>query len=319
MLTLIDFVQTRKTNDKNDDAESYTQWLINNQTALVIDQLDDLKYKLRNLTDNPELKDFINKMLSHMGENHNLLNEIENETSKIETIDDKLDFLIESLNKKESSVMKKGQVSVCVEVLNILSGGLKGAGFKTIMNHPVNPDNGSLMFVWLTGSQSPEMMLVDYVGSIKSNRISVVLNKNTSISVKCYDSNSDEYVLTSPVLPIQSQLIVFVIWKQNNIQFWINDNLIGNINMNSGFDFIGPLFLIGIDIEGKLRADSLRWDPKNKVDSNSGYNLMRNGIWHGSNFETMLVLSQILNKSQIKKFVEDPFLLFRNPNRLPNA
>ncbi|MFO7884020.1 MAG: hypothetical protein R6U68_04290 [Desulfobacteraceae bacterium] len=83
--------------------------------------------------------------------------------------------------------------------------------------------------------------------------------------------------------------------------------------MTTGFEYLGPTFLIGIDIEGKLSANSTRWDPENKIDGNTGFNFMKDGIWHGSNFETMLVLSQALNKKQIKKFADDPFLLLRKP------
>lgn len=313
LLTLIDFVQTRKSNDKNLNAESYTQWLIDNQTALVIDQLDDLKDKLKNLVEGPEIKSIINKLICHMDENKNILNEIKNETSKIDILEKKLDYLVSSFDKKESSIFKKGQIGVCSEVLNILSHGLEGAGLKTILNHSVSPENGSIMLVWLTGRKSPNMMLVDYVGSIEKNRISIILNDNNSLTQRSYDCNGKQYFINSPILPIGYQLVIFVIWEENKIQFWIDNNLIGSIEMKNGFEYIGPVFLMGIDIEGKLSADSVRWASKNKIDGSTGLNFLKDGIWHGSNLEIMLVLSQALNKTQIEKFVEDPFALFRKP------
>lgn len=61
--------------------------LIDNQTALVIDQIDDLKDKLKNLVEGPEIKSIINKLICHMDENKNILNEIKNETSKIDILE----------------------------------------------------------------------------------------------------------------------------------------------------------------------------------------------------------------------------------------
>lgn len=77
--------------------------------------------------------------------------------------------------------------------------------------------------------------------------------------------------------------------------------------MTKSFDYLGPTCLFGIDIEGKLSADAVRWTPQGQE---VGLNFKRNGIWHGSRFDAALLWSRVLEKSEIEDLAKNPWAMF---------
>ncbi len=78
--------------------------------------------------------------------------------------------------------------------------------------------------------------------------------------------------------------------------------------MSKSFDYLGPVCLFGIDIEGELSADAVRWTPQGQE---VGLNFVKDGIWHGSRFDTVIIWERVLAEPDIKTLAEDPWVMFR--------
>jgi hypothetical protein len=254
------------------------------------------------------IREYIKTIILLVEDQRNRLGEIFKQTELLPDMNSKLDYLIDQLCKNNSLNLRKDQVAISAKVLDILTTGIIGSGVKIMMKQKVNAHEGTAMVVWLLGTQSPHLMLLDLVGDIDTNRLSVILNEDASISLRAYDGNNHKIEVKSVSYPPEYHLVILGIWEDRNISLWINGEFQGSASMNKAFDYLGPLCLFGIDIEGKLSADASRWSPQGQ---DIGINFMKNGIWHGSRYDTVVIWERVLEKSEIDILAKDPWAMLR--------
>jgi len=255
------------------------------------------------------VRDYIETVIGLVEGQGNSLREILQQTQLLPDMDSKLDYLVDQL-QKSSPALQEGQVAVSARVLDILTRGIRGSGVKVIMKREPISHEGTVMVVWLLGTQSPHMMLVDLVGDIKRNRISVILNEDASIGLRAYDGAGHEIGAKSKSYPAGHRLVILGVWKDQDMSLWVNGELEGSLSLSRPFGYLGPACLFGIDIEGELSANAVRWSPEGQE---VGLNFEKNGIWHGSRFDTVMIWERALDKSDIQTLAEDPWVMFREP------
>lgn len=240
------------------------------------------------------------------------LSEIHQLASQIPDISQKIDFIIKELTIDKSPAVPRERLLMSPKVLDIIAGGIKGAGYKVLSLKEDTSDVGTLSFLWLLGTKSPNLMLADYVGCIKQNRISLILNDDASITLRAFDGSRNEHSIRSQSFCNVEFVQIFASWENARLSLWINGSIIGELQMNERFGFLGPVLLFGIDIEEKLSADGVRWAPKVEMP---GLNFQKDGIWHGSRFDGCMLHSRLLSNEEKLLLTNDPFALFRRNNR----
>jgi hypothetical protein len=309
ILNVANFVGERTSIGESASVDDYLKWLqkqckqdlVNGHRSL----LDVLERQDKQAT---LVRECIETVILLVEDQRNRLREIVEQTQLLPNMDSKLDYLIHQLSKKDSSTLREGQLAISARVLDILTAGIVGSGAKVMMGQEINAHEGTAMVVWLLGIQSPHMMLLDLVGDVNMNRLSVILNEDASITLRVYDGGSSKIELKSKGYSPGHRLVILAVWKDQNMSLWINGESQGCRSMSKAFDYLGPVCLFGIDIEGKLSADAVRWTPQGQE---VGLNLMKNGIWHGSRFDTVMIWDRPLEKSDISVLAEDPWVMFR--------
>lgn len=309
VLNVANFVGERKSIEESASVDDYLEWLeTRDKQGLVNGHRNLLDVLGREDKQGKLVRDCIETVIFLVEDQKNRLREIVEHTELLPDMNSKLDYLIEQLSKKDSPSLREGQLSISARVLDILTTGVVGSGVKIMMGQEINAREGTAMVVWLLGTQSPHMMLLDLVGDVNMNRLSVILNENASIGLRVYDGASHKTEVRSNSYPPGHRLVILGVWKDRNISLWINGELQGSVSMSKGFDYLGPACLFGIDIEGKLSADAVRWAPQGQE---VGLNFKKNGIWHESRFDTVTIWNRVLEKSDIDTLAEDPWVMFR--------
>lgn len=311
VLNVADFVGERKSSRKPVGIDDYLEWLHRPNHQEFLDRQRNLLDALRRQDEGAQLVRSSMETIIRLVEHHSdKLQQIVEQTKLLPDMDSKLDYLVNQLSKEGAPGLQRGQLAISARVLDILSSGLVGAGVKVMMKKEVNVHVGTVVVVWLLGTQSPHMMLLDLVGDIHQNRMSLILNSDASINLRVYDGDSHKVEVKSKSYPPGHQLVIFGIWQDRKISLWINGENQGSASMTKGFDYFGPVCLFGIDIEGTLSADAVRWTPPGQE---VGLNFKKNGIWHGSRYDTVIMFDEALNKQQIDTLTQDPWGLFRRP------
>lgn len=308
VLALNDFISTRKSSQKRATVDEYIEWLHKQNNQEILDSQRDILAAIERNEETVLLKSCVEKILHHVEYHTSILNEIVDHTKLLPDMDSKLNFMVAQLSQTDSPALLKGQVAVCAKVLDILCKGIMGSGVKVMMDRQFNVEAGTIVVVWLLGTKSPQMMLADCVGSIHHNRISLILNSDASITLRAYDGNSLKVSVTSKRYEPCDQLVIFGLWKGRKISLWINGENQGSDSMSRTFHYLGPVLLFGIDIEGILSADAVRWTlPGESV----GLNFMKDGIWHGSRFDTVSIYDNALIENNIIELSADPWVMYR--------
>ncbi len=88
---------------------------------------------------------------------------------------------------------------------------------------------------------------------------------------------------------------------------YVNGSPVGEAANGPGLEQLGPLVFFGIDFDGVLSADAVRWSPSAETP---GLNFERHGVWHGSRMDQFLVYSRVLCQEEIAMISRDPFIMF---------
>jgi len=309
VLNLANFVGERRGIGESASVDEFLKWLQKqSKENLVNGHYNLLDLLGKEYEQSMLVREYIKTIILIVEDQRNRLREIVEQTRLLPDMDSKLNYLVEQLSKKESPRLNKGQLAISAKVLDILTTGLVGSGVKIMMKKEINANEGTAMVVWLLGTQSPNLMLLDIVGDIDANRLSVILNEDASISLRAYDGNNHKIEAKSVSYPPEYQLVILGIWEDRNISLWINGEFQGSASMSNCFNYLGPLCLFGIDIEGKLSADAARLPPQGQ---DIGIYFMKNGIWHGSRHDTVAIWERVLEKSEIDILAKDPWAMFR--------
>lgn len=309
VLNVANFVGDRENIKESATIDDYVEWSETKGRQGLVNGHDDLLDVLSQENNQAKLvRDSIETIIFLVESQRNRLREIIEQTGLLPDMNSKLDYLIEQLSDKDSPKLRHGQLAISAMVLDILTEGVVGSGVKVMMAREINAHKGTVMVVWLLGTQSPHMMLLDLVGDVTMNRLSIILNQDSSISFRAYDGVKQETKVKSHSYPPGDRLVIVGVWEGQNISLWINGELQGSKLMSKEFDYLGPACLIGIDIEGKLSADAVRWTPQGQE---IGLNFEKDGIWHGSRYDTMTIWNRVLEKSDIDTLAEDPWVMFR--------
>ena len=79
---------------------------------------------------------------------------------------------------------------------------------------------------------------------------------------------------------------------------------------------LGPLFLLGLDVEDRLSADVMRWAPPNEEP---GLVFLKDGVGHGSRALTSTLWSRSLDESEVKLLFDDPDALSAGGQKQPGG
>jgi len=253
-------------------------------------------------------RDCIRNVLVLAGDQRSRLGGIVEQTKLLPNMDAKLDYMIHEISKGDSPSLHKDQIAISARVLDILSTGLVGSGVKVVMKKQLDAHKGAAMVVWVLGTQSPHMMLLDIVGGIERNRISLILNENASVGLRAFDGGGNKTELQSKSFPAREQLVILGMWEDDNISLWVNGELQGSKRIGKGFEYLGPACLFGVDIEGKLSADLVHCTSSGQQVE---YHFQKDGIWHGSRLDTVTLWERVLQESEIGILAEDPWIMLR--------
>ena len=317
VLNVANFVSDIDSTEKELSIDSYLEWVQKQREQDLVNEINNLLDVLKRGDEQAALiRSFIETIILRVKGQKDRLEEMVKNTALLPNMNSKLDYLVDQLSKKDFPTIRENQLAISATVLDMLTKGIVGAGFKGMMGKKVNAHKGTVMLVWLLGTQSPNMMLLDLVGDIYTNRLSVILNEDASISLRGYDGVGNKYEVDSNAFPPECHLVIIATWKDQDLSLWINGELQGKEAMSKSFDYLGPVCLLGIDIEGKLSADAVRWTPPGQE---VGLNYTKDGIWHGSRYDTLAIWERILEEPDIQTLAEDPWVVFRpNPEAKEN-
>lgn len=275
----------------NADVSGFLKWI----TEEVSDSFsEELKRIIKHLADNPTAAENILKYLrKHL--------KADSLHEQITLINNKLGQLASTLNIADISQKENHRLAVSARLLEIVSRNLEGVGVRVpnLNSAFKNPSEGTIGFRWRIGDKSPNMILVDFVGGVLENRISVILNSSGSLSLKVYDSLGSDLMATSKPYTSGSVLQVIVTWKNRKISFWVKGQLIARQKLRKIFNVPWALLLNGIDIEGKLSADTGQLGYM--IDGELGLNLGKNGISAGARLNDVAVWDRELSSDVITR------------------
>ena len=212
--------------------------------------------------------------------------------------------------QRDAQLLPETHLPTAKQVLECLSQELQGAGVKQIIDTPPRrlADQGTLLLLWKLGTQSPRLMLADYVGEVHSNRLSIILNPESSLTLRAYQKDGSVVDITSDAYEPHEWLVALAVWERPQVSLWVNGQQFGPSGLPTGFDSLGPLLLFGLDIENKLSADIFRWAP---AEEEPGLNFLKDDIWHGSCWQLGILWERALNDQEIAQLSVDPFAMFR--------
>lgn len=208
-------------------------------------------------------------------------------------ISDQLESLYKVLVEGEQSNKEKHRLRVSARLLEIASRNLTRSGMHRRLGASFGSlSTGAFTFRWRMGDSSPEMMLVDLVGGVLEDRMSVILGHDGSIRLRAYDPFGQEAVISSKPCSPSSVLTIAVVWDDCTLSLWIGGKQIGSEALGNRFESPWVLLLAGIDIEGDLSADTCVQGYK--VDGLVGWNLGKNGLGAGGRLGDIAIFDQAL-------------------------
>ena len=294
--------------------EDYREWLRRKENSELLGGQRELLTVIEAGNDNAKIaQDYLQRLFA-LVERHSFdVASICDHVQRLPSMDEKLDAMIEKLEGIDSPTVPKGQVAVSARVLDLLTSAVKGSGVRVTMEHKGDMSKvGTLFFVWLLGTESPHLMLADYVGGIHDNRISLILNPDTSLTLRVYDGAGNKQELVSSPNAKAEYLIAFAVWKERSVSLWVNNKEYGPVDMDTEFAYLGPPLFFGMDIEGTLSADGVRWAPDGEQP---GLNFQKDGIWHGSRYDASAIWGRVLDEKEIRQQTEDPYAMWRLSDR----
>jgi|GEM_PF-2186412 len=217
--------------------------------------------------------------------------------------------MLEASQKATEKAIPASHTPMHQAVLQSLAKGLRGNGVQSLTEYMDEKRStaGTIVFAWRLGTQSPDMMLLDRVGGMQVNRISIILQADSSVRVRTYDSAGIEHNLYSRSFAPGNQLICFIRWQEGEIELFINGERFGKTRFKM-FEYLGPLVLFGIDIDGRLSADAVRWS----VDEDQpGLCFRKDNIWHGSVWQQAILWDRALDDEDCEILLRDPLAMHR--------
>lgn len=294
------FLRERGRANSKATIDEYLEWLRRQRQSELVDGQQELLQRVSAGNEEAALgRDLLSRLLAQVAAIKNPLDAI---LERVSGNNAKLDLIIEKLSVAHAP-LSEGQLAVSAQVLEALAAGVEGAGYRAILKHKGNnPGEGSLGLVWQIGTKSPHMMLVDYVGGITDNRLSLILNPDASICLRSFDGDGNEYVISSRSFENTQSVTPIATWKGRNVSLWVNGQQIGSETMRCAFRHLGPVLFQGIDIDGHLSADRVAM-----VDDPPGLAFEKDGVAHGS-LLVMVNLWQIAHGSElIQEFWQNPY------------
>ena len=217
--------------------------------------------------------------------------------SAISTDDEKTDLPNLSIWTKQSQ--KQSQKKEFTSSSESVSPTQVAPGFQADLSSIFkNPYPGTLSFRWRIGEISSKIMLVDFIGGVTNNRISVIVTDSDALLLRVYDSKTNEISIKSEPYSPGSVLPVVIVWDNKSISFWIRGKLIGKKKLAKTFDKNWSRLLFGTDITGELSADIFR--QAYEVDGLPGLNLSKGTFSEGARLTDVAVWESILSPREIK-------------------
>jgi hypothetical protein len=173
-----------------------------------------------------------------------------------------------------------------------------GAGIDlSKVKEPLSP--GTLTLRWRMGKRSDDLILVDLVGGVFQNRISVSVTKNKSIQLKIFDAVGRKSQITSKPYSSATVLHVAVVWDAASISLFIGEQRIGTRRLFKSFTGNWRSLLVGIDIEGQMSIKKLNMGYM--VDGIRGLNLERDRKLKGARLTDVALFPSALSEKRIQQ------------------
>lgn len=308
-ISLLEYFRTTKNDKNNDSLNDFTRWLDNNRHSEIIEGQGVLLEILKSEGKDVDIiKCLVQQIISHMQSFEKQIEEIAHKVELIPSLVGKVDTIIDELSRKDTDSIKKGQVAICSKVLNIITNELVGAGIKVIQDSLASmASEGTIYVCWQLGTKSPNLMILDLIGSIDTNRISLILNEDNSVTLRVYDGVGKSFTKTSVPFPPSEYLVIFAAWNKNIFSLRINGSRQGEFIVDRPLEYLGPFCLFGMDIDCKLSAEEIRWAPPGQP---VGLQLYKDGICHDSLLDQIFMWQRCLPEWQMDEFLSDPYLLY---------
>lgn len=180
VLNVANFVAEKESFGEGPSVDSYLEWVQKQREQDLVNGNHNLLDVLgRGDKEAALVRGCIETVILRVKEQRDRLREIVKHTKLLPNMDSKLDYLVGQLSKKDLPSLHEGQLAISAKVLDILTKGIVdiltkggvGSGAKVMMGQEINAHEGTAMVVWLLGTQSPHMMLLDLVGDVNTNRL----------------------------------------------------------------------------------------------------------------------------------------------------
>jgi len=288
--------------------DQYLEWLHRKRHAQLTENQQQILDRISENSEEARLArsylDTVFKPL--MEQQQETLEDIKRNTDQLPDMRDKLQEIVHQIGLRESIRTSGEQVAICCKVLDVLASGLSGAGVRIMMSHVGMEPEGTITLLWKLGTKSPNLMLADYVGSLTHDRLSLILHSDQSVSLRGFDADGGAHEVRSRRYDGHWGLLITARWQSKHLELLIDGRPEGSVALPRPFEKLGPLFLLGIDVEGNLSADSVRWghDP-------TGLELTKDGICHGSRLILTMAHRRALEDKELLQLVEDPYCMIR--------
>src|SRR6185369_6658614 len=171
--------------------------------------------------------------------------------------------------------------------------------FRELTKVLKEPSPGTITLRWRMGRKSDDIMLVDLVGGVFQNRISVLVRKNKSIQLRVFDGLGQKMQITSKPYDSSQVLHIAVTWDSQCVSLWIQGTRIGRRQLFKTFNSNWLSLLIGIDIEGELSAQKV--NRGYTIEGITGLNLEKSRKLKGSRLTDIALFSKVLTQERIEK------------------
>ncbi len=214
---------------------------------------------------------------------------------------------VESVLRNELKGMRERFVDASLEFRDRAFQTLEGFG-ATFPTSGLSPNEGTVSFVWRTGVQAVDLMLLDLPGGIWSDRVSVSLTNSARLRLRVFDRNGDRFEDETSSFGVEMTLFCAVRWLDSEISLWVNGKEEATIQLPSALSTLPPRGLLGIDLDGKLSAENMRRGYI--VDNRPGLNLERHGVWEGNQLSHINVLIIAVSDEELATVAEQSLAHF---------
>jgi len=130
------------------------------------------------------------------------------------------------------------------------------AGFHTnITPSEINTATGTIGFIYFPVTYKQDIKILDLIGGINKNRISIIMQNKNIIELIIYDALGNKHSVKSKLSKSKFAEFIFLTWNQKNIAVWYKGEIIFQLELDQQLRDKWAAITSGLDIDGSSRAN----------------------------------------------------------------